>query len=198
MKAHTFTRLAAYFIDVIILTIFISILTFWTPSSNNKKYNDAIENESKIMEKFNNQEISTKEFLNEYFENYYVKDKETVLVSLVSVIVSLGYFGTFAFYNNGQTLGKKLMKIKIVSKDGTEASHLSFITRALIINSVFTSVLSCIIILFINKSQYIYTIGLLQVIQTAVIITSLIMVAFRTDKRGLHDFAAKTKVIQCE
>jgi uncharacterized RDD family membrane protein YckC len=197
MEAHTFTRLIAFFVDIIILSIFIAIITFWVPSNDSKAYKDAVENESKIMEKFKDGEITTQEFIKQYFENYYIKDKETVLISLITVVVSLGYFGTFAFYNNGQTFGKKLMKIKIVSNDGKEAPHLSLIIRALIINSILTSMLSCVLILFIEKNQYIYTIGLLQLIQTMVLIASLIMVAFRNDKRGIHDIISKTKVIQC-
>lgn len=196
MEAHTFSRIVAFFIDIILLSILLSLLTFWVPTSKN--YKEALENENTIMEKYRDNEISSSEFLNQYFENYYVKDKENIITSVISIVLSLGYFGTFAFYNNGQTLGKKLMRIKVSTNDNKNPSHLSLIVRALIINSIFTSVLSCILILFIAKNQYIYTIGVLQVIQSLVMLASILMVAFSKEKRGLHDLIAKTKVIQCE
>lgn len=196
MEAHTFSRIVAFFIDIILLSILLSLLTFWVPTSKN--YKEALENENTIMEKYRDNEISSSEFLNQYFENYYVKDKENIITSVISIVLSLGYFGSFAFYNNGQTLGKKLMRIKVSTNDNKNPSHLSLIVRALIINSIFTSVLSCILILFIAKNQYIYTIGVLQVIQSLVMLASILMVAFSKEKRGLHDLIAKTKVVQCE
>ena len=196
MEAHTFSRIVAFFIDIILLSLLLSLLTFWIPTS--KSYKEALENENNIMEKYRDNKINSSEFLNQYFENYYVKDKENIITSVISIVLSLGYFGTFAFYNNGQTLGKKLMKIKVSTYDSKNPSHLSLIIRTLIINSIFTSILSCILILFIAKNQYIYTIGLLQVIQSFIMLISLLMVAFSKEKRGLHDLLAKTKVIQCE
>lgn len=196
MEAHTFSRIVAFFIDIILLSLLLSLLTFWIPTS--KSYKEALENENTIMEKYRDNKINSSEFLNQYFENYYVKDKENIITSVISIVLSLGYFGTFAFYNNGQTLGKKLMKIKVSTIDGKNPSHLSLVIRSLIINSIFTSILSCILILFITKNQYIYTIGILQVLQSFIMLISLLMIAFSKGKRGLHDLLTRTKVIQCE
>lgn len=194
MEAHTFTRIVAFFVDLIILSLILSLLTFWIPTS--KSYEEAIENEDTIITSYRKGDITPEEFFNKYFENSYVKDKEKVIISVVSIILSLGYFGTFAYYNDGQTLGKKMLKIKVVDLDNKKASHLSLMLRTLIVNGVLVSILSCIIIMLITKYDYFYTIGLLQVIQTIIMISSLFMVAFRNDKKGIHDLLAKTKVIE--
>lgn len=194
MEAHTFTRIVAFVIDLIILSFVLSLLTFWIPLS--KEYTEAVDNENTIMENYRKGKITSEEFFNQYFENSYVKDKEKIVISIVSLILSMGYFGTFAYYNDGQTLGKKLLKIKVVDLDNKKPSHLSLITRALIINGVLVSFLSCIVIMIITKYDYYYTIGLLQVIQTVIMIASLIMIAFKNDKKGIHDILAKTKVVE--
>ena len=194
MEAHTFSRLVSFFIDIIVLSILLSLLTFWIPES--KTYTEAKERDNEITNQFSKGEITSEQFFNEYFENSYVMEKERVGISIISVILSLGYFGTYAFYNNGQTLGKRLMRIKVVTDKDKSPSHISLIARALIINSVLASLLSCIIILFITKGQYVYTIGAIQVIQSIIMVISLFMVAFKKDKRGIHDIIAKTKVVQ--
>ena len=192
-KASTFQRITAHIIDAIILTIIVSIITFGFPRS--QKYKDAEKNLNSLIEDsvINDKEES----IDKYIENRYILDKESIPFDLISIVVSLGYFGIFAYYNSGQTIGKKLVHIKVVSDDNSEANNSQLFGRALIFDGTFLSLLSVSIISFIKINQYFYTIGIMSYIQTLIVLISFFMIAYRKDKRGLHDLICKTKVIEC-
>lgn len=192
-EASTFQRITAHIIDAIILTIIVSIITFGFPRS--QKYKDAEKNLNSLIEDtvINDNEES----IDKYIENRFILDKESIPFDLISIVVSLGYFGIFAYYNSGQTIGKKLVHIKVVSDDNSEANNSQLFGRALIFDGTFLSLLSVSIISFIKINQYFYTIGIMSYIQTLIVLISFFMIAYRKDKRGLHDLICKTKVIEC-
>ena len=55
MEAHTFTRIISFFIDIILVSLLLGLLTFWVPTS--QKYIDASNEEQKIMEKYTHMHI---------------------------------------------------------------------------------------------------------------------------------------------
>ena len=120
MEAHTIQRIGAYLLDLIILSLFVSLLTFWIPTS--KKYDDAVKEESTLVEKLldKDNDFNYDEFYEESTKARYTIDKESIITNIIQLVVIIGYFGTFAYYNHGQTFGKKLLKIKIVSSDDSE------------------------------------------------------------------------------
>ena len=192
-KAFSYQRIGAYFIDIIVLSLILSLLTFWIPKS--EKYQKAVEDEEKLIENYANGEIDEDSLVKAYFNDRYIIEKETIIISVVSVILSIGYFGTFAYMNNGQTLGKRLLGIKI-SSSKKELTHFDFIMRSLIINDGISSIISVLLLLFITGSMYSYTIFVVQSIQSLIVLLSAIFVVFRKDKLGLHDLICKTEVIQ--
>ena len=105
------------------------------------------------------------------------------------------YFGLFQYYNKGQTIGKKLMKIKVVSNDGKKLKLSQVIIRMLIINSVLTSVILISLISFESKGLYISTSKYINMIDATLVSASIIMIMFKNDGRGLHDLLANTKVV---
>ena len=194
-EAHTFQRIAAYIIDIILISFLCTIVTIGLPQS--EKAENAQKESNELIEKYTNKEINESEYIDKLYETKYTILKETILSSVISLVVTFGYFAAFAYYNKGQTLGKKLMHIKVVSKEEKEVSYLQMITRTMIFNGCLASLLSIILILFIKSNQYIYTIGALEFIQSALIMASAIMVICRKDKKGLHDLICGTKVVEC-
>lgn len=193
-NAFTYQRVVAYLIDIIIVGIITSLLTFWIPQS--EKYESAIKEEEEYFELYTDKKIEINEYVDKVYETRYILEKETVFSSIVSIVITFAYFATFQYYN-GQTLGKKLMHIKVVSSDEKELTHLQLAIRALIINECFFGIVSTIMIFLINSNQYLYTIGLVEFIQVIVVFISFLMVVARKDKKGLHDILCKTEVVLC-
>lgn len=193
-EAHTFQRIIAYVVDVIIVAIICTLLTIGIP--NSKKYDNALEENNSLMQKYFDKEIDEGEYLDRLYETKYIMGKESMTTSLIAVVITFGYFAGFAYYSKGQTLGKKLLHIKVVSKDGKEASYLQMMARAMIHNGCLASIISLIFLLFIKSNQYMNTVGIVEFIQSFVMIGSAIMIIFRKDKRGIHDFICGTKVVE--
>ena len=104
-------------------------------------------------------------------------------------------FIVFQYLNKGQTLGKKLLKIKVKEK-GENPSLKSIIIRTVMINNIFSGLLYIILLYILNKKTYYLGYSIVYVIETLFIITSIMFVLYRKDKQGLHDMIAKTEVIE--
>ena len=188
----TLNRIVSYLIDMAIITILLTVITAWIPISD--KYVEASKERDGLVTKLRENEISYKEYYDTNMKCSYIMEKENIIVTLITIVVSLGYFGTFAYYMNGQTLGKKLTRIRIVDNENKDLSHSKMLLRTLIINGLFINIVSTILLLFITENDYSY-VFFLSVIHAIYVIISLFFVAFRKDKRGLHDLLIGTKVI---
>ena len=194
MEAHTFQRIISYVIDIIIVILVSTLLTTFIPKSN--AYNKAIEKEKAIFEEYKDGNKTSSEYIDEMYEIRYTIEKETISVSLITLVITFAYFSAFTYYMSGQTIGKKLMHIKVVASNGKDASYIQMILRCIIFNGCLTSLISIVMLFFIKSNQYVYTVGLVGIIQSIIEVSSIIMVIYRKDKKGLHDLVAGTKVIE--
>lgn len=193
-EAHTIQRIGAFVIDIILISFVLSLLTFSIPKST--KYKEAEKEQSALLDDFGDGKIGSSEMIDKLYETRYIMEKETIPQACISIVLTLGYFATFAFYNKGQTLGKKITHIKVVDNDGNETTHIQMIYRTTIIHGVFASIVNNIILLFIKANQYSYTVGIINIISSLVIFISMFCIIFRKDKKGLHDIVCKTKVVE--
>lgn len=195
-KPVSYKRIFAYLIDVIIVALISSLLTAFLPIS--EKYKDASDDLMQTLKDFQDKKIDENEALQRFEDDSYVVSKESVSVSIVMVLAAVGYFVVFAYVQDGQTLGKRLMKIKIVSKDSKKLTLTNYLIRALIINSIFLNVVDIIIIVSLNKTAYFNVNDTLSIVRTCLYITIFFMILFNADGRGLHDYLARTKVVDVE
>ena len=120
-NAYFIKRLGALILDMIIVSIVVSMLTFFV--NNNSNYEKLTKEYNDVMEQAMDKKTSPKEYkklLSKASDISYDLSKQTVVVSFVSLTIYILYFIVFQFYNKGQTIGKKLMKIKIESNDGKD------------------------------------------------------------------------------
>ena len=193
MKAYFLQRLVSYLIDFFIIIFIVTGITFFIPTSD--AYKEAYEEANEISDLYFNGEISNSEYLSRYGDVSYTMAKETIVVTIIHLVVTVAYFGTYAYYMNGQTIGKKIMKIRVVNKDNSNVGHGILIFRTAVIYGVIESIISLIILQFISSNMYLYVITPLEFLQYAFVLISLFMIMFRKDGRGLHDIIFKTKVI---
>ncbi len=193
MKAYFLQRLVSYLIDFFIIIFIVTGITFFIPTSDT--YKEAYKEANEISDLYFNGEISNVEYLSRYGDVSYTMAKETIVVTVIHLVVTVAYFGTYAYYMNGQTIGKKIMKIRVVNKDNSNVGHSILIFRTAIIYGVIESIISLIILQFISSNMYLYAITPLEFLQYIFVLISLFMIMFRKDGRGLHDILFKTKVI---
>lgn len=202
-------RIMAYFIDIILVVM---VSTFITSNKyidiNYSKY-QKVYNEYKTCydeyesllkdseeEKLDEKESDKLDKYEEKLNNYsYRLSQLSFVPRFMGIILSLFYFVVLQFYFNGQTLGKKIMKLRVVSNDNKNINIFSFLIRSLIVNEIFISSLNLICILFLSKNVYFTYSKVIYFVTYFIEILIVFTIFFSKDNRGIHDILANTKVI---
>ena len=241
-EVYFIQRVAAYLVDMIIITLvstlLISLVELAMPK--NSQYTEAVDNYTKLSNEFLDKltELSTKEekkeekkeetketenndnlelteeepkeeqnnktestlvLLQEYMDsqkkNIYIIDKQSSLSSIFDIVLCIGYFGAFQFMNKGQTLGKKLCGIKVVSNNKKKYTYALSILRSVLNYGLISKTLLIILFLFLNENNFIIPVGLVEMIAFLFNLTLIIMAAFVKNGRTLSDIICGTKVV---
>lgn len=193
MKPVSYKRILAYLIDIFIVICIATILTIFIPVS--EEYTNQMNELNAVLEDYSSGDISETEYLEKFNDISYIVNKESVQVSVVSVVLSIIYFVVLAYYMNGQTFGKKIMKIQVVSANSKKLTMNNYLIRSLLVDSILINTISIVTILFLEKSSYLKVYDVISTIFGAVYVIIFAMILFRQDGRGLHDLLANTKVI---
>ena len=192
MNASFFKRFGAYLLDTIFLTL---IVTLITAGMTSKEYDDAYDKYLELNEKYMAQEISMGEYLDDISPLMYTMNKSSVATTGINVALSIAYFIVFQYLNKGQTLGKKLLKIKVVEK-GKDPSLKAMIIRSILIDSIFSGLVGIILLFVLKQNNYYLGYSIVQTLETIFIFVSALFVLYRKDKLGLHDIMAHTEVLE--
>lgn len=197
MEKPTLKRAFAYIIDLTIVVFIIGLFTnIEALNPNYEKYEQAFENYKTLLTESGN--TNNSQTVKQATNVMYDLNKYSVSTSIINVVVMILYFGLFQYYNKGQTIGKKLMKIRVVSNDGKKLKLSQVLLRMLIINSILTSVILICLISFASKGVYISVSKYINMIDAILVSVSIIMIMFKNDGRGLHDLLGNTKVVYAD
>lgn len=188
-------RIVAYLIDYLVITLISSALVYVT--FINPRYDEYVETSqayNEVLQKYYDKEIDANELTEQTKELSYELNSSGYVYTIGNIIIIFLYYGVFVYFTKGQTLGKRIMGIRIVSNKGKKLKLYNYFIRAFILNGVIMNLLTLIAICF-KESTYltIYTVASnFDMILTIVI---FLMILFYKDGRGLHDIFAGTKVI---
>ncbi len=194
IKALFSQRFVAFMIDLILVSFITSLVTAIIPtnSSIDKLYDQQV----KIVENYTAGKITMQEYVNQLVDINYDIAKQTGIITLVSIAISLLYYVLYVYKNDGQSIGKKMMKIKIQKKDkDKELTMNDLLFRTMILQGTLVSIIGFCTILFLDKDTYLATNSLLNLIQYSILIISFFLIAFTKERQGLHDMVAKTEVV---
>ena len=197
MKAYFLQRVLAYIIDVFIISALFMIMQIVIPVGSNY---DRLASESKVIndKAINGEYNSVLEYLEDVGENNYGLLKASYMHNVVEVLLYLSYFVYYQTAKKGQTIGKKIMKIGIKKKDGSDLSYNDSLKRTLVLHGLFASIILLIAVLVFNSKQYMPVAIGVDFLSVTIMIVTVIMVIFRKDGRGLHDMFAGTEVLLAE
>lgn len=164
--------------------------------------------EKKLKEFYEDKKLTEKEYQSlgkeidssyqkNYEKVYYQIEKNSITYFIVYLITVFAYFVGFNKITNGQTLGKKLMRLKITNnnQDSSEVSNGNYIIRAIILYQPIYYLVKLIGINTLSMNQYYNITSILYDIQYYLELIIIAMAMIRQDGRGLHDFLAKTRVV---
>lgn len=192
-KPYIYKRIIAYVLDILIISVIATVVTI--PFSNNKEYVEISKELTGIVDKYKKEEIKEDKYLKEVEEFNYKLTKANMPQTIAVVVVSVLYFVGFNYYYKGQTLGKKVMKLRIVGNDENKLSINNYIIRMLVVNPALSNIVTIILILTLSKEKYLMYEGKLSSVFGILYIICFIFALYRNDGKGLHDLLAGTIVI---
>ncbi len=197
MKSNLFLkRLAAYLVDFLIITLVSSALvriSFINPRY--EAYNEASQKYNNALNDYYKEKININEYTKIVSELNYDLNSSGYVYLIGDIVIAFLYFGVFAYFTKGQTLGKKLMNIKIVSnKENKSLKLYNYFIRTFILNGIIINITTFIAVWFSKKTYYKIA-GIAGDFNMILEIVILLMVLFNRDGRGLQDILAGTKVI---
>ena len=129
-----------------------------------------------------------------YGSVYYSLSRNNGLMTFITIIIDVLYFVVFQLYSKGQTFGKKLFKIKVISDEG-DLSMNQMIFRSLIANVILANIINFGLITFTSKNIYTEASVCISMIQYVMMFISIIM-ATTKEGRTIHDRVAHTRVVK--
>ena len=222
-----FKRIAAYMIDMIIVSVIVfglSNIKQVNYQADNydrvskeyqnyvKKYEKVENNYNKAKNDYKEKKINKKQYsdkkneYNEYKKDYEKKikkynyniSKNSVISTIISMAIVIAYFAIFQFSLGGQTLGKKIMKLRVVKAKEKELNIFNYLIRCAILNGVIVNLLLVIFVNTLDVNSFYMANYIVSNIQSIIEIVIIIMIFMTNDSRGLHDYIAGTKVIEID
>lgn len=193
-KAYFYKRFFAYIIDIILVSIVATIIALPFRTESIKKVdNEIVDLTFKMMKENKN----TKTYAVQLDSLMYQKAKLDGISNVIIILISVTNFIVYQGITKGQTIGKKIMKIKIVKNNGTELTFNDLILRNLLNNSIIFDILLAVFAL-IGRKVYINGYKSISIVSSILTIVSVFMIAIRKDGRSVMDLLANTKVVRVE
>lgn len=207
MNKYVYRRISAFLIDIFLVTFISTIfssVSYVNPFIGNYKvaydeYREIYKSESESV--LTNPTIkNVVDYSNKMSKQIYKIDYSMLFNNIYYLVFSFLYFVLFAYFTNGQTLGKKLFKLKVVRQDGEKVKLSNLMLRTLLSgSSIFMGVNIIVIIqlllLMIPQNQvYFYAILFSSMISYVIEIIGLVLL-FSKEHRSLDDIIGSTKVI---
>lgn len=201
---YRFRRIIACIIDLFLVVLMTSMI------SNVPSCNPRIDDYNELIEKYNKEttvmlnKISSGEKVQftKSFKDIVVKtDKSSLFVIIWFLIFSFLYFVLFQYYTGGQTLGKKLFSLQVVSNDGELKLSQLFKRTLLVGSSLFNGVIVFlilkVILSLINLSTNAYFVIYFGLTTASIIFEIVFIINYLLNKEGkaLDDIFAKTRVV---
>ena len=192
MNVNFLKRFLAYLIDIILVCTIMGIISaIFTTKNATVLSNQFLE--------LNEQVINTKLDFGIYYSRVaditLSLDRENFMINIINCVIIILYFVVLPLYKNGQTLGKKIFKIKIVREDKEDLTANELIIRNIVVNGLLNTFLAFCLVFLLSGFEYFTITSILGFIQFVLVVVSACMIIFRKDKKGLHDIITKTKVV---
>ena len=193
-KAYFFKRFLAYLVDIILVYIVATLIALpFRTESVDKVDNQILEVTQKALQG----KIKTETYTTQLNELAYQKAKLDGISNIIIILISVLNFIVYQGITKGQTIGKKLLKIKIVKINGNELTFNDLIFRNLLNNFIFFDILLAVFAL-IGRKPYIYGYRSINIVETILLIVSVFMIAIRKDGRSVMDLLTNTMVVKVE
>ena len=193
MKVIFKKRLFAYLIDFVLLTTIVTIINCVLPTTTKQvEINKELDS---LQQNLLDGEIDNKQYFDGYKKLLPELDKSNMAINVCNLVFILGYFIIIPVVNNGQTLGKKISKIKIEKIDGNLTIR-DMVIRNFITTSLLQLMISSTLVYIVNNDIYYNLSIFVSLLQILLVIITSFMIIYRKDEKGVQDLITGTQVIE--
>jgi len=198
LKSINLRRICAYLFDLIFISMIASCLSFLPFLANSQKnYQNSLDELYELHEAYTRNEITEQDYELQYIPLSYQLNRDNMSYTILNVALILAYFGVFQWQMRGQTLGKKMLKIRVRAVDASkEVGFFSYFFRAVILNNVVVTLCQLGVIGFMTADRYYTIYQNINLVGYILLYIIVFFVLIRSDSRGLHDLCCGTIVVQ--
>lgn len=120
--------------------------------------------------------------------------KINIWINVVQFVIVVLYFGVVQFLLKGQTLGKKLFRLFLVTEEDGEVSLPKMLIRSIFVSTIIISIIDNIVANLVDINAYTSFSNYYSYVPTGYMLIMFMFVLFREDQRGAHDLLLKTRV----
>ena len=179
--------------DIVIISLIFKAVSVLPIDPYKEKYNETYKKYTEVIGE--NGEVS-EENKDEIIELNYEVYKYRTYSSIISASIFVLYFGVLQYALKGQTIGKKVMKLKVVSNSDKDVNIWKYILRIIVLNNIWLTLLNTGAVYIFKGVNFYYVTYVISMLSSLIYMMNLIMIMFRKDNRGLHDFVAGPKVVE--
>ena len=200
MKNIIVRRFLAYLLDLFLVACVMYFITFIPLSRENQKhYEETSARMNSLYDSFRRNEITENDFNEAYIPLYYEWNRSNMGNTIINLFLIVLYFGCVPYFMNGQTIGKKLFRLRIVSVNNMESPGIvSYLVRAIILNNIFITIAQLGILSFCSVNQYYTLYANVNLVGYVLLYFIILLLLLRNDRRSLPDLIAGTKVIDLD
>ena len=193
MKVSFKKRLFAYLIDFVLLTTIVTIINCVLPTTTKQvEINKELDS---LQQNLLDGKIDNKQYFDGYKKLLPELDKSNMAINVCNLVFILGYFIIIPVVNNGQTLGKKILKTKIEKIDGNLTIR-DMVIRNFITTSLLQLMISSTLVYIVNNDIYYNLSIFVSLLQILLVIITSFMIIYRKDEKGVQDLITGTQVIE--
>ena len=186
-------RICAYIVDFTIISIISTFIFFIF--FKNTAYSEYLEKNEYYVHELSSSG-STEFTEEELVSMLYDINKVQIPKQIIEFGLTIFYFGILSFILNGQTLGKRLMRLRVVPTKGRKLNAPLYFLREIILTNSILSLLAIINITLCGQEKWYLFNSIITNGKTIIVIGLLMVLIFNEEDRSLHDIICKTKVIE--
>lgn len=192
-KPYFVKRVIAYLIDFLVVTLLATAISMVFIKNDN--YQHKTEQLMELTKKMTTNEITRDEYTKQFDEMNYYLTKEGIGMTVINCSTAIVYYVILCYLCHGITLGKYIMKLRIVSANDKELNVGNYFIRSLFVNMVLSNLISIIFVCTMNKNTFISIYPKVSSILTLFLLATVLFTMYRNDGRALHDLMANTMII---
>lgn len=127
-------------------------------------------------------------------EHGYNVNKQNTFYLVFVVIVNILYFGVLEYILKGQTIFKKLFRLRTVTTDGSKLNIFKCLIKSILICELIFNVSDIIFVNTLNVDGYVKYASIISEVKYIYELAFIMVMVLRIDGRSIHDLLLNTKL----